>query len=64
VDGIPLDANASYDIRVADVNADSKPDVILMYETAGTTALSDRDGSIQVFLNRGPAPVAAVAKSE
>lgn len=64
VTGIPLEANASYDVKVADVNGDSKPDVILMYETAGTTALSDRDGSIQVFLNRGPAPVAAAAKSE
>ena len=53
VDGLPVDENASYDVKVADVNGDKKPDVILMYETSGTTALADRDGSIHVFLNRG-----------
>lgn len=62
VDGLPLEMNASYDLKVADVNGDKRPDVIVMYETGGTTALSDRDGSIQVFLNRGPAAATAGAQ--
>jgi hypothetical protein len=53
VEGLTVDENSSYDLKVADVNGDKKPDVILMYETSGTTALADRDGSIRVFLNRG-----------
>jgi len=58
VDGLPVDENATYDLKVADVNGDKKPDVILMYETSGTTALADRDGSIHVFLNRGASATA------
>lgn len=53
VEGVDVEGNASYDLRTADVNRDGKLDIILMYETAGTTALADRDGSIHVFLNRG-----------
>ena len=58
VDGLPVLLNASYDVKVADVNRDKKPDVILMYESTGTTALAERDGSIHVFLNRGAAAAA------
>jgi len=60
VEGLKLDENTNYDITVADVNGDGRPDLILMYESGGAgTTFSARDGSIQVFLNRGvtgPAP--------
>ena len=50
---MPLLQNMNYDVKVADVNGDKRPDVILMFETSGMTALSDRDGAIRVYLNRG-----------
>ncbi len=53
VEGLTLEPLANYDIRVADVNGDGKPDVIITYEEGEATALSPRNGSIQVFLNRG-----------
>jgi hypothetical protein len=62
VEGLKMQTNANYDVKVADVNGDKRPDVILMYETAGQTALADRDGAIRVFLNRGP--VAKTATKE
>jgi hypothetical protein len=55
-EGIKLERNGSYDVKVVDVNGDGKPDVILAYESSGTTSLSQRDGSIHVFLNRGATP--------
>ena len=55
VEGIPLRPQSNYDILVADVNADSRPDVILMYEAESATSLSARNGSVHVYLNRGPA---------
>lgn len=54
VEGLKMQGNANYDVKAADVNGDGRPDVILMYETSGQTALADRDGAIRVFLNRGP----------
>src|SRR5262249_36395085 len=33
LEGLKLDENNLYDIKVADVNGDGRPDVILMYET-------------------------------
>ena len=62
VTGIKLEPNTNYDIKVADVNGDGRPDVILMYESAASTVLASRDGSIQVFLNRGVASAATEAK--
>jgi len=59
VEGLPVQMNANYDVTVADVNGDGRPDVILMYETSGQTALADRDGAIRVFLNRGPVATTA-----
>jgi hypothetical protein len=53
VDGITLAPQRNYDLKVADVNGDSRPDVIVMYEADSLTALSPKNGSIQVFLNRG-----------
>jgi VCBS repeat protein len=55
VSGLKLEPNTNYDIKIADVNGDGRPDVILMYESAASTVLAARDGSIQVFLNRGAA---------
>jgi len=55
VEGIPLRPQSNYDLTVADVNGDSRPDVIVMYESESATSLSARDGSVHVYLNRGPA---------
>lgn len=56
IEGLKLEPNTNYDIKVADVNGDGKPDVIIAYESSGTTMLSQRDGSIHVYLGRGAAP--------
>lgn len=61
VEGLTGDRNATYDVKVADVNGDGRPDIIVMYEANQTTALSARNGSIRVFLNRGPEAPARVA---
>jgi len=60
LEGLTLDENNLYDVKVADVDLDGKPDVILMYEIMQIRrddmqrmAISDRPGSIKVFLNRG-----------
>jgi len=53
IEGLKLEPNTNYDVTVADVNGDGKPDVILMYESAATTIFAAKDGSIHVFLNRG-----------
>ena len=52
VTGIKLDPNPFYDIRVADVNGDGRPDIIIGYEAGGST-ITRRDGSIHVYLNEG-----------
>jgi hypothetical protein len=56
VEGLTVANQTSYDIRVADVNGDGKPDVVLMYESGAKTAFAQQDGSIHVFLNRGASP--------
>jgi FG-GAP-like repeat len=61
IEGLKLEANTIYDIKVADVNGDGKPDVIIAYESSGSTMLSARDGSIRVFLNRGAGPATKAA---
>ena len=60
-DGLTADRNVTYDLKIADVNGDGRPDVIIMYEADQVMAFSPRNGSIHVFLNRGPEPVAKVA---
>jgi hypothetical protein len=52
VSGIKLEPNPFYDLRVADVNGDGRPDIIIGYEAGGST-LTHRDGSIHVYLNEG-----------
>lgn len=54
-DGLIVAPQRNYDLAVADVNGDERPDVILMYEAQSTTSLAEKNGSIQVFLNRGEA---------
>jgi hypothetical protein len=53
VEGINMPGLLNYDVKVADVNGDKRPDVILMYESDETTAFSPKNGKVQVFLNRG-----------
>jgi hypothetical protein len=60
VSGIRLAPNPFYDIRVADVNGDGRPDIIIGYEAAGST-LTNRDGSIHVYLNEGSSKAALTA---
>ncbi len=50
---VPM-SNLSYDLKVADVNGDGRPDVIVLYETNETLATRSKDGAIQVFLNQTP----------
>jgi hypothetical protein len=63
VSGLPILEQSTYDIRVADVNRDGKPDVILMYESGAKTAFALQDGSIHVYLNRGTTSEPATAKA-
>ena len=55
LEGLPLEANPSYDIHVRDVNGDKRPDVMMMYESNAESRLGVQNGSIHVFLNRGVA---------
>jgi hypothetical protein len=57
--GVEAKPRVTYDLKLADVNGDKRADVILMYESDGATSLSARDGSIEVFLNRGAEQQAA-----
>jgi hypothetical protein len=54
VQGANITANTNYDLAVADVDNDGRPDLIICYEASGTTRFGARDGAIQVFLNRTP----------
>jgi VCBS repeat protein len=63
VEGLKLEPNTNYDVTIADVNGDGKPDVILMYESSAVTTFAAKDGSIRVFLNRGVEPPAMEAKN-
>lgn len=53
VDGLTLSGLRNYDVTVADVNNDKRPDVIVMYEAESSTAFAKKTGKVQVFLNRG-----------
>ena len=56
VKGLDLAPQPNYDLTVADVNGDGRPDVVVLYEAKGQSRMGLQDGSIQVFLNRGVAP--------
>jgi VCBS repeat protein len=53
IDGIKAEPQTNYDLTVADVNKDGRPDVIIAYETDKQGALGFQNGSIHVFLDRG-----------
>ncbi|HVS32797.1 MAG TPA: VCBS repeat-containing protein [Thermoanaerobaculia bacterium] len=53
IEGLNAEMKPSYDIKVADVNQDGRPDVLVMYESTAMSSLGLQDGSIQVFLNQG-----------
>jgi VCBS repeat protein len=53
LEGLTLRPRPTYDLKVADVNGDKRPDLIVMYEAAESSPFGFRDGSIQVFLNDG-----------
>jgi len=55
IEGITLPVNTTYDIKVADVNNDGRPDVILAFESTELTAFAQKNGSVHVFLNKGVA---------
>jgi hypothetical protein len=63
VEGLPILDQVSYDLRVADLNGDGRPDVIMMYESGSKTAFAVQDGSIHVYLNRGASTVPVPAKT-
>ncbi|HKR62582.1 MAG TPA: VCBS repeat-containing protein [Thermoanaerobaculia bacterium] len=56
IEGLQLPTQRAYDLRVADLNGDKKPDLMLMYESSETVAFSEKNGSVHVYLNRGTAP--------
>jgi hypothetical protein len=56
LDGAKLETLTNYDLKVADVNNDGRPDLVIAYESSSITAFSARDGSIHVFLNRSGTP--------
>lgn len=51
--GLDLGTQRHYDLTVADVNADKRPDVVIMYEAESGTSFSRKNGRVEVFLNRG-----------
>ncbi len=71
-EGMQIQDLPVYDLKVADVNGDKRPDVIIMYESGASTNAAEasrlgsatRNGSVHAFLNRGFAKgVAQGAKS-
>jgi hypothetical protein len=62
VEGLTLRPHSNYDLTVTDLNKDGRPDVIVMYEAESATSLSVKNGSVQVFLNKGAVAQAAAAK--
>jgi FG-GAP-like repeat len=53
VEGLNLSGLRNYDVTVTDLNGDKLSDVVVMYEAESSTALSRKNGKVQVFLNRG-----------
>jgi hypothetical protein len=55
LEGLDLVDNPNYDLNVADVNRDGRPDVLLMYESTSESPFGKQNGGIRFFLNRGAA---------
>jgi hypothetical protein len=53
VEGLQLPVQRTYDLKVADLNGDRRPDLLLMYEAAESTSFAAKNGSVHVYLNRG-----------
>lgn len=53
LEGIAAEPQTNYDLKVADVNGDGRPDIIIAYESDKRGRLGVQNGSIHVFLNRG-----------
>jgi FG-GAP-like repeat len=53
LEGITVEPLTNYDLTVADVNGDGRPDIIISYESDKKTKFGVQNGSIHVFLNRG-----------
>jgi hypothetical protein len=53
IDGIKAEPQTNYDLTIADVNKDGRPDVVIAYETDKQGALGFQNGAIHVFLDRG-----------
>jgi hypothetical protein len=53
VQGVDLRPLSNYDLMVADVNNDSRPDLIVLYEAESATSLAPKNGSVHVYLNKG-----------
>lgn len=51
LEGVKLGMHTLYELKFSDVNADGRPDLVLMFEELS----SSKDGSIRVFLNEGVA---------
>jgi hypothetical protein len=49
VEGVTLPDNRIYDLHVADVNADGRPDLLFLYEASETK----KNGSVRVYLGMG-----------
>jgi hypothetical protein len=70
-EGLKLLDLPMYDLKVADVNGDKRPDIMVMYESGASTnaasagvttpSFASRNGSVRVFLNRGFAKADAQA---
>lgn len=54
LEGIKAEPQTNYDLTIADVNKDGRPDVVIAYESDKQGALGFQNGSIHVFLNEGP----------
>lgn len=71
VEGLTIAENNLYDIKVADLNRDGRPDVIVMYESMEIRRQDflritekNQAGSIKVFLNRGVKSAAEMKASK
>lgn len=64
LEGISAAPQTNYDLKVADVNGDGRPDIIIAYESDERSRFGVQNGSIHVFLNRGVVkqPAADTAK--
>jgi hypothetical protein len=53
VEGLELSDLPNYDLEVADIDGDGRPDIILMYAAESGTGLAPRRAAVEVWLNRG-----------